>query len=150
MFLGVLRCFTSPRSLPIPMYSVWDDPVLPEPGFPIRKSPDRSLFSSSPKLIAANHALHRLLAPRHPPYALSSLTIFAITTLRITLLYTRIQFSKNNLTAVFQPTGDWPKGPVINDRVSRIIDHYSLNSILVELIGIEPTTSGLQNRRSPN
>src|SRR5258705_8629102 len=28
----------------------------------------------SPKLIAAYHVLHRLLAPRHPPYALSSLT----------------------------------------------------------------------------
>ena len=31
--------------------------------------------SGSPRLIAANHALHRLLAPRHPPYALISLTI---------------------------------------------------------------------------
>ena len=29
----------------------------------------------SPELIAANHVLHRLLAPRHPPCALSSLTI---------------------------------------------------------------------------
>ena len=29
--------------------------------------------SGSPKLIAASHALHRLRAPRHPPYALSSL-----------------------------------------------------------------------------
>jgi hypothetical protein len=29
----------------------------------------------SPKLIAANHALLRFLAPRHPPCALSSLTI---------------------------------------------------------------------------
>jgi hypothetical protein len=28
-----------------------------------------------PKLIAAYHVLHRLLAPRHSPYALSSLTI---------------------------------------------------------------------------
>src|SRR5262245_64426345 len=28
-----------------------------------------------PELIAANHVLHRLLAPRHPPRALSSLTI---------------------------------------------------------------------------
>ena len=27
----------------------------------------------SPKLIAAYHVLHRLLAPRHPPYALNSL-----------------------------------------------------------------------------
>jgi hypothetical protein len=27
-----------------------------------------------PRLIAAYHALHRLLVPRHPPYTLSSLT----------------------------------------------------------------------------
>src|SRR6185436_9176463 len=31
--------------------------------------------SSSPGLFAAYDALHRLPAPRHPPYALSSLTI---------------------------------------------------------------------------
>ena len=31
--------------------------------------------SGSPRLIAAFHVLHRLLTPRHPPYALSSLTI---------------------------------------------------------------------------
>ena len=43
-------------------------------GFPIRKSPDQSLFSDSPELIAASHVLHRLPAPRHPPYALSSLS----------------------------------------------------------------------------
>ena len=42
-------------------------------GFPIRKSPDQSLLSSSPKHIAACHVLHRLLMPRHPPNALSSL-----------------------------------------------------------------------------
>ena len=44
-------------------------------GFPIRRSPAQSLFSDSPELIAASHVLHRLPAPRHPPYALSSLTI---------------------------------------------------------------------------
>ena len=32
------------------------------------------MFSSSPRLIAAGHVLHRRLAPRHPPSALSSLT----------------------------------------------------------------------------
>ena len=53
----------------------WMIRSLPRTGFPIRKSPDQSLFSGSPKLIAACHVLHRLLAPRHPPYALSSLTI---------------------------------------------------------------------------
>ena len=36
--------------------------------------------SSSPKLIAAFRVLHRLLVPRHPPSALSSLTISLFTT----------------------------------------------------------------------
>ena len=44
-------------------------------GFPIGRSPDQSLFSDSPELIAASHVLRRLPAPRHPPYALSNLTI---------------------------------------------------------------------------
>jgi hypothetical protein len=51
-----------------------DDWVLPQPGCPIRKSPDQSLLDGSPRLIAAYRVLHRLLAPRHPPIALSILT----------------------------------------------------------------------------
>ena len=78
------------------MYSVRDDPELPGPGCPIRKSPDQSLLSGSPKLNAASHVLHRLLAPRHPLYALSSLTIFANTTQRKLQFVTRIQLSKNS------------------------------------------------------
>ena len=46
---------------------------LPLPGFPIRRSTDRSLVGGSPWLIAATHVLHRHLAPRHPPLALCSL-----------------------------------------------------------------------------
>ena len=57
------------------MYSVYDIQALPWMGCPIRKSPDHSLFSGSPKLIAASHVLHRLSTPSHPPIALSSLTI---------------------------------------------------------------------------
>jgi hypothetical protein len=45
------------------------------PGFPIRRSTDRSLIGSSPWLIAAVHVLHRHLAPRHPPLALCSLGV---------------------------------------------------------------------------
>ena len=52
-----------------------DIQALPWMGCPIRKSSDHGLFSGSPGLIAANHVLHRLLAPRHPPFALSSLII---------------------------------------------------------------------------
>lgn len=44
-------------------------------GFPIRKSPDQSLFADSPRLIAGYYVLHRLLPPRYPPYALIHLTI---------------------------------------------------------------------------
>src|SRR5438445_3744882 len=40
----------------------------------IRESRDQRLFDGSPELFAAFHALHRLLTPRHPPHALSSLT----------------------------------------------------------------------------
>ena len=57
------------------MYSVHSDRALPLPGFPIRKSPGQSLFNGSPKLIAVYRVLHRLSLPRHPPYALNSLTI---------------------------------------------------------------------------
>jgi hypothetical protein len=44
--------------------------ALPRVGFPIRRSRDQRLVSTSPGLIAAAHVLHRLLAPRHPPCAL--------------------------------------------------------------------------------
>jgi hypothetical protein len=56
------------------MNSRRDDTGLAVPGCPIRKSPDQRLLSGSPKLIAASHVLRRLLAPRHSPCALSSLT----------------------------------------------------------------------------
>src|SRR5919205_1807469 len=57
------------------MYSARDDAALPAPGFPIRESAGQSLFSSSPRLIAAAHVLPRLLVPRHPPCALPILTV---------------------------------------------------------------------------
>ena len=43
-------------------------------GFPHSGIPGSKPVCGSPGLFAANHALHRLLAPRHSPYALSSLT----------------------------------------------------------------------------
>src|SRR5258706_2442325 len=44
-------------------------------GFPHSDIPGSKLVCSSPRLFAAYRVLHRLLAPRHSPYALSSLTI---------------------------------------------------------------------------
>src|SRR3954454_20016405 len=63
------------------MDSVQGTRAFPRVGFPIRKSPDQSSFSSSPRLIAAVHVLHRLLVPRHPPCALVLLS-FAFIFLR--------------------------------------------------------------------
>ncbi len=67
LFLWVLRCFSSPGSLP-PVYIFnrryrWFATV----GFPIRKSPDQSPVHGYPRLIAVSHVLHRHFAPRHPP-----------------------------------------------------------------------------------
>src|ERR1700750_2436276 len=61
------------------MCSAWDNVALPTLGFPIRESADQWLFSASPRLIAAVHALHRLLVPRHPPCALPILTVIGNT-----------------------------------------------------------------------
>ncbi len=68
LFLRLLRCFSSPGSLPCPMHSGRDDPK--GPGFPIRKSQDHSSVTSFPGHIAGSNVLHRLSTPRHPPYAL--------------------------------------------------------------------------------
>ena len=57
------------------MYSARDNTALPVLGFPIRESAGQRLFSTSPRLIAAVHALLRLLMPRHPPCALTILTV---------------------------------------------------------------------------
>jgi hypothetical protein len=57
------------------MYSALGDAALPAPGFPIRRSTGQRLFSASPWLIAAVHVLLRLLVPRHPPCALTILTV---------------------------------------------------------------------------
>src|SRR6201996_1985333 len=55
------------------MCSGGGDEQLRSTGFPIRKSPDRSLVADSPGLIAGSYVLHRLLVPRHPPCALNNL-----------------------------------------------------------------------------
>ena len=68
-FPQLLRCFSSLSFPDTPIYSVYRDPALPGPGFPIRRSPGQSLLSGSPKLIAASHVLHRNLESWHPLYA---------------------------------------------------------------------------------
>jgi hypothetical protein len=56
-----------------PMDSGRASPAFTRLGCPIRRSQD-PLVCSFPGLIAAYHVLHRLSAPRHPPFTLSNLT----------------------------------------------------------------------------
>ena len=56
------------------MYSDIDDHASMT-GFPHSDIFGSKLVFSSPKLFAEFHVLHRLLLPRHPPFALLFLTI---------------------------------------------------------------------------
>ncbi len=57
------------------LYSGTDIPILFEISLEDSEIPGSQPVCGSPRLIAAYHVLHRLPSPRHPPYALSSLTI---------------------------------------------------------------------------
>jgi hypothetical protein len=56
------------------MYSAHGCTDMTRYGFPHSDIHGSTLACSSPWLFAASHVLHRLLAPRHPPNALTSLT----------------------------------------------------------------------------
>jgi hypothetical protein len=57
------------------LYSGADIPILLEISLKDSEIPGSQPVCGFPRLIAAYHVLHRLPSPRHPPYALSSLTI---------------------------------------------------------------------------
>ena len=134
LFLQVLRWFTSLSSLP--KAYVFSNRIL---HFQRSGFPHSDIFGSTPvcgfpKLFAAYHVLHRLPSPRHPPYALSSLII---TCLWRSLCYLQslpinIQLSKNL------------KVP------NRTASSIRLQRRCMEMIGIEPTASAVQVRRSPS
>ena len=96
LFLWVLRCFSSPRSLPIHYFThVWIYSLFLLYEFPHSDTHGSMDICSSPWLFAAYHVLLRLLVPRHSPYALCSLTFFVIihfvllcqTSLKISSIY---------------------------------------------------------------
>ena len=77
LFLWVLRCFSSPRSLLTYYFTHMQILKL----FSLSEFPHSDIYGSldicsSPQLFAAYHVLLRLLVPRHSPYALCSLTFF--------------------------------------------------------------------------
>ena len=73
LLLGLLRCFTSPRlaSLAYTFNQRWFR--ITGTGFPHSEIHGSMPACGSPWLIATCYVLHRLLVPRHSPFALSSL-----------------------------------------------------------------------------
>ena len=153
---------------------------MTSPGCPIRKSPDQTPVCGSPRLIAACHVLHRLLAPRHSPCALSSLTYLSFEIhLRQTAHAARLKTSGSSEQLIFsmslicQRTGKYRSPTATGFKFSNesilakqrsgwINPEESIDSSenptfslvtaegLVEPRGIEPLTSGLQSPRSPS
>jgi hypothetical protein len=92
LFLEVLRCFSSLGSRRA-TYGFSDGRLGITPaGFPHSGILGSKPACGSPRLIAASHALHRFLAPRHPPFALSSLTtnFYCLLAENIAWLHSRI------------------------------------------------------------
>ena len=134
------------------MYSAWDTQGLSCVGFPIQKSPDQNLFSSSPKLIAAFHVFLRLLTPRHPPTALCSLAT------NLYLFSSLIQQAVETFTLNWLDLGisrlskSFPR--LVADQAPQIMvpltgpDPVTAASMVVGLGGLEPPTSRLSGVRS--
>ena len=62
----------------VPLHTLWIGAWMHEVcscGFPHSEISGSMDICSSPKLFAAYHVLHRLLVPRHPPCALTTLTV---------------------------------------------------------------------------
>ncbi len=75
LFLGVVRCFSSPRLASLPYLIQIRIPEVCSGGFPHSGTPGSRPAYGSPRIIAVNHALLRLLVPRHPPYTLFDLIV---------------------------------------------------------------------------
>ena len=148
-------------------------------GFPHSEISGSKPVSGSPELIAAFHVLRRLWLPRHPPYALRSLTLslrHASSCARDSTRESRILCDPFNVAFVScYPWTIRSRRPSVTARTGKAVVavtsdasfvsvmQFSMNSRgrtacgetiaaknFVELIGIEPTTSGLQSQRSPN
>ena len=113
--------------------------------------------SGSPKLIAAYYVLHRLLMPRHPPYALHNLTIYLLLgQLAYSSFSSRCFLPKLSSVKEHPRRSAWREFSYFENSELRkaTILFSNLNSQsnrkMVEDSGIEPLTSCVQGRRSPS
>ena len=159
LFLQVLRCFSSLRSLLIHYFTyVWVTSLFSLAVFPHSDIYGSMNICFSPQLFAAYHVFLRLLVPRHSPYALSSLTNFFSVKLCLQIslfafglivfiLFLVCQFYLSIITI-------FSKKHYYNFNYFRILSIYfsmcylDISLPMVEVRRVELLTSCLQGRRS--
>jgi hypothetical protein len=101
--------------------STW---TLLQVGSPIRRPPDHSLLAASRGFSQQRYVLHRLLVPRHPPCALSSLTFLSSLFNDCSKVSTATQFAPrpDNTQSVARRSEEAPRptAPATAGRRSRI------------------------------
>ena len=89
----------------VPSITLWIHAIVTElfsAGFPHSDICGSSDICSLPQLFAAYHVLHRLLVPRHPPYALLRLIISLSLRLKLGKLFHNLRFTAFDLTVPFE------------------------------------------------
>ncbi len=144
-------------------------------GFPHSEIFGSKCAGNSPKLIAACHVLHRLSVPRHPPNALVVLDFTTVCQRNddLAIVSRKVNFALFRLVPCrgrppHRNGLDLPIPATLPRRQSAELDFQTSSSdkrcqrtirrqaarklyaMMVEADGIEPTTSCLQSRRSPN
>ena len=134
-------------------------------GFPHSDISGSQDICSSPKLFAAYHVFHRLLVPRHPPYALSSITNLLRPRVWTPLHISSVICVGNSLLFLFVFSNQFSflllQASMITSDVLIFFlsfhfcmrfSRYTLDSFWnpMEITRFELVTSCLQGRRSPN
>ena len=134
-------------------------------GFPHSDISGSMDICSSPKLFAAYHVFHRLLVPRHPPYALSSITNLLRPRVWTWLHISSVICVGNSLLFLFVFSNQFSfpllQASMITSDVLIFFlsfhfcmrfSRYTLDSFWnpMEITRFELVTSCLQGRRSPN
>ncbi len=134
-------------------------------GFPHSDISGSLDICSSPKLFAAYHVFHRLLVPRHPPYALSSITNLLRPRVWTPLHISSVICVGNSLLFLFVFSNQFSflllQASMITSDVLIFFlsfhfcmrfSRYTLDSFWnpMEITRFELVTSCLQGRRSPN
>ena len=131
-FLRLLGCFGSSGSPPH-----WGDAVPAHGGLPHSDTCGSTAVRASPQTFAACRVLPRLREPRHPPYALARFSLSLVTRrIHIRLVRSCVVLSLC-LLSLSHPVKEPSRGGGL-----------APSPALVENVGLEPTTPGLQSRCS--